>query len=104
VGNRVAGGMVSAGGNRGDKGAREACHSRPQFLTVLQKHDRANISKREGGKISKNYSIVEGNIRIQGIMAKLTGDVRIDPSKAINVISVRRIFLRDVSQKWVETV
>jgi hypothetical protein len=28
-------------------------HLNSQFMIVLQKHDRANISKRESGKISK---------------------------------------------------
>jgi hypothetical protein len=37
-------------------------------------------------------------------MTKLTWDLRSEPSRVINVILVSRIFLRDVSQKWIETV
>jgi hypothetical protein len=67
---------------------------RPLKLSI---HDRANIFKREGGKISKNQAIVENNRRIQGIMTKLTRNLRSEPSKVINVISMSRIFLGDVS-------
>jgi hypothetical protein len=45
---------VSAGGEIGKEGAKAIGHLNYQFMIVLQKHDRANISKREGGKISKN--------------------------------------------------
>jgi hypothetical protein len=37
-------------------------------------------------------------------MTKLTWNLHSEPSKVINVISVSRISLRDVSQKWIETV
>jgi hypothetical protein len=46
--------LVSAGGDIGDNGGRATGHLNSQFMIVLQKHDRANISKRQGGKISKN--------------------------------------------------
>jgi hypothetical protein len=45
--------LVSAGGDIGNEGRRATGHLKSQFIIVLQKHDRANISKREGGKISK---------------------------------------------------
>jgi hypothetical protein len=41
-------------------------------VIVLQKNDHSNISKREGEKIVKNATIVENNMRIQGITMKLT--------------------------------
>jgi hypothetical protein len=46
--------LLSAGGDIGDEGGRATDHLNSQFMIVRQKHDRANISKREGGKISKN--------------------------------------------------
>jgi hypothetical protein len=54
--------------------------------------------------ISKNESIAENNTRIQEIMPKLTWNVRSEPSKVITAILVSWIFLRDVSQKWMETI
>jgi hypothetical protein len=45
--------LVSAGGDIGDEGGRATGHLNSQFMIVLQKHDCANISKRESGKISK---------------------------------------------------
>jgi hypothetical protein len=47
VGNCVAGGIGSAGENRGDEGAGEAGHLRSQFLIVTQKGDMVNISRME---------------------------------------------------------
>jgi hypothetical protein len=46
--------LVSAGGDIGDEGGRATGYLNFQFMIVLQKHHRAKISKREGGKISKN--------------------------------------------------
>jgi hypothetical protein len=46
--------LVSAGRDIEDEGGRATGHLNSQFTIVLQKHDRANTSKREGGKISKN--------------------------------------------------
>jgi hypothetical protein len=46
--------LVSAGGDIRDEGGRATGHLNRQFMVVLQKHDHANISQREGGKISKN--------------------------------------------------
>jgi hypothetical protein len=46
--------LVSAGGDIGDEGGRATGHLNPQFIIVLQKHDHANISQMEDGKISKN--------------------------------------------------
>jgi hypothetical protein len=46
--------LVSAGGDIGDEGGRATGHLNSQFMTVLQKQNYANISKRESGKISKN--------------------------------------------------
>jgi hypothetical protein len=45
---------VSVGGDVGDEGDRATGHLNSEFMLGLQKHDDANISKREGGKISKN--------------------------------------------------
>jgi hypothetical protein len=64
--------LVSAGGDIRDKRGRATGHLNSQFMIILQKHDRANISKREDGKISKNSSIVENNMRIRGIITKVT--------------------------------
>jgi hypothetical protein len=57
--------LVSAGEDIGDEGRRATGHLNSQFMIVLQKRDRTNISKREGEKISKISSIVENNMRIQ---------------------------------------
>jgi hypothetical protein len=46
--------VVSGGGNIGDEGGRATGHLNSQFMIVLQKHDHTNISKWEGGKISKS--------------------------------------------------
>jgi hypothetical protein len=46
--------LVSAGGDIGNERGRAIGHLNSQFMIVLQKHDRANISRRESGKISKN--------------------------------------------------
>jgi hypothetical protein len=46
--------LVSSGGDIGDEGGRVTGHLSSQFMIALQKHSRANISKREDGKISKN--------------------------------------------------
>jgi hypothetical protein len=96
--------LASAGGEIGDEVRMAAGRLNPQFMIVLQKHDRANLSESEGGKIVKNETILENNMRIQGIMTKLTCDFRSQPIKVINVILVSGIFLRNVSQKWMETV
>jgi hypothetical protein len=64
--------LVSAGGDIGDEGRRATGQLNSQFMIALQKHDCASISKREGGRISKNSLIVENNMRIQGTMTKLT--------------------------------
>jgi hypothetical protein len=45
--------LVSTGGDIRDEGGRATGHLDSQFMIVLQKHGRANISKRESGKISK---------------------------------------------------
>jgi hypothetical protein len=45
--------LVSAGGEIGDEGRRATGRLKSQFKIVLQKYNRANISKMEGGKISK---------------------------------------------------
>jgi hypothetical protein len=45
--------MVSARADIGDEEGRATGHLNSQFMIVFQKHDRANISKRESGKISK---------------------------------------------------
>jgi hypothetical protein len=46
--------LVSAGVEIGNEGGKVTGYLNSQFMIVLQKHDRANISKRESGKISKN--------------------------------------------------
>jgi hypothetical protein len=46
--------LVGAGGDIGDEGGRATGHLNSQFMIDLQKHDRVDISKREGGQISKN--------------------------------------------------
>jgi hypothetical protein len=46
--------VVSGGGNIGDEGGRATGHLNSQFMIVLQKHYCANISKREGERISTN--------------------------------------------------
>jgi hypothetical protein len=45
--------LVSAEETSGMKEGRTG-HLNSQFMIVLQKHDRVNISKRDGGKVSKN--------------------------------------------------
>jgi hypothetical protein len=45
--------LVSAGGDIGDEGGRATRHLNSQFMIVFQKHDRADLSKREDGKIPK---------------------------------------------------
>jgi hypothetical protein len=64
--------LVSAGGYIEDEGGMVTGHLNSQFMIVLQKHDRANFSKREGAKIMKNEATVENNMRRQGITMKLT--------------------------------
>jgi hypothetical protein len=64
--------LVSAEGYIEDEGGMVTGHLNSQLMIVLQKNDRANISKREGGKIVKNETIVENNMRIQRITMKLT--------------------------------
>jgi hypothetical protein len=44
---------VSARGDIGDEAGRVTGHLNSQFMIVIQKHDRVNISKRESRKISK---------------------------------------------------
>jgi hypothetical protein len=39
--------LVSAGEDIGDEEGRAAGHLNSQFMIILQKHDRANISQRE---------------------------------------------------------
>jgi hypothetical protein len=46
--------LVNTGGDIGDEGGRATHHLNFHFMIVLQKHDCANISKREGEKIVKN--------------------------------------------------
>jgi hypothetical protein len=46
--------LVSARGDIGDEAGRVTGHSNSQFMIALQKHDCANVSKTQGGKISKN--------------------------------------------------
>jgi hypothetical protein len=46
--------LVSAGGDIVDEEWTITSHLNSQFVIVLQKQDRANISRRGGGKISKN--------------------------------------------------
>jgi hypothetical protein len=45
--------LVSAEGDIGDGGWRVTGYLNSQFMIVLQKHDRDNISKRESRKILK---------------------------------------------------
>jgi hypothetical protein len=45
--------LVSARGDIRDEEGKVTSYLNSQFMIILQKNDRANISKREGGKISK---------------------------------------------------
>jgi hypothetical protein len=47
VGYSLAGGIESAGGNRGNEISREAGHLRSQFLIVVHKGDMVTISRME---------------------------------------------------------
>jgi hypothetical protein len=46
--------MSSAGGDRGDEGARETDHLRSQFLLVIQKDYGGNTSRMEGRLSARN--------------------------------------------------
>jgi hypothetical protein len=63
--------MLSARGDRGVKGGRDADHFRPHFPIVVQKRDIENISRTEDAMAGRKEFIAEDNGITQKIIVKL---------------------------------
>jgi hypothetical protein len=82
--NRVGDRMSHAGGDRSEKGGRDASRLILQFLVVIQKNSIEDISRTHAAMSGRNSSIVEDNGITQKIMIKIRSDLRSCSSKVTN--------------------